>query len=85
MLSLLEKFYNKLLSKNEEHFNKNNNNKAELFLPMFLALLTTQLLLLLLGKFLWNNFLVAKIGGIKKLDSIFELFAISLLLRLLIG
>lgn len=84
MLSLLEKFYNKLLSNNEEHFNK-NNNKAELFLPMFLALLTTQLLLLLLGKFLWNNFLVAKIGGIKKLDSIFELFAISLLLRLLIG
>lgn len=85
MLSLLESFYNKLLSNNNEHFNKNNNNKAELFLPMFLALLTTQLLLLLLGKFLWNNFLVSKIGGIKKLNSIFELFAISLLLRLLIG
>ena len=83
MFSLLEKFYGQLLvNNNREHFQK---SKTELMLPFFLAVLTTQLLLLILGKFLWNNYLVSKIAGVKKLDSILELFAISLLLRLVIG
>ena len=43
------------------------------------------IILLLLGKWLWNTYLVNSVSGINKIDSIWELFGISILIKLLIN
>ena len=79
MINILEKFYSKVMPIREDF----NNNKAVSYLPFILAVITTQILLLLLGKFLWNNYLVRTVTIIKPIESIFEILALSLLFNLI--
>ena len=60
MLHILEKFYSKILPVREDFHNekKINMNNA---LPFVLAIITSQIILLMLGKFLWNNYLVKNV------------------------
>tara|TARA_B100001093_G_scaffold292130_1_gene278853 strand:- start:1890 stop:2138 length:249 start_codon:yes stop_codon:yes gene_type:complete len=82
MFQVLEKFYSAILPE-DEHFNM--NNKMAKIIPAILAMITVQILLLFFGKYLWNNFLVKKVTGIKPLESVLELVAISILLKLLVN
>jgi len=81
MITVLEKFYSKIMPVREDF----NNHKIANYLPFILAIITTQILLLLLGKFLWNNYLVKNITIVKPLNSVIDLMAISFLIKLVIG
>ena len=50
---------------------------------MFSAFVITMIIMLLMGKTLWNGYLVEVIPGIKKVDSVFQLAAIFLLTQML--
>ena len=81
MIQTFERFYGYLLDENE-HFV--GNQKMKNMVPFVLAVLTVEILLLLLGKFLWNNYLVDAVTVVNPIDSIIQLFAITILLRLLL-
>ena len=77
---------------NKETFNTNELSRENMkmltnyqLVAMIISVVITQLLLLLLGKWLWNNYLVNTVSGVKPLESIGHLIAISLLLKLLIN
>ena len=84
MLHILEKFYSKILPVREDFHNekKINMNNA---LPFVLAIITSQIILLMLGKFLWNNYLVKNVTIVKPINSVIDLLAISFLIKLVIG
>jgi len=50
---------------------------------MFSAFVITLIIMLLIGKTLWNGYLVEVIPGIKKVDSVFQLAAIFLLTQMM--
>ena len=52
-------------------------------LPFILAIVISQVLVLLIGKWLWNDFLSKYITVIKPVDSIWDLLAISIIITLL--
>tara|TARA_B100001093_G_scaffold469392_1_gene490088 strand:- start:249 stop:494 length:246 start_codon:yes stop_codon:yes gene_type:complete len=81
MINILEKFYSKVMPVREDF----NNNRVVNYLPFILAVITTQILLLLLGKFLWNNYLVKNVTIVNPIDSVIDLIAISFLIKLIIG
>jgi hypothetical protein len=81
MISILEKFYSKLMPIREDF----ENHKVMDTVPFILAVITTQILLLLLGKYLWNNYLVQNVTIVKPLNSVIDLLAISFLIKLVIG
>ena len=81
MIQTFERFYGYLLDENE-HFV--GNQKMKNIVPFVLAVLTVEILLLFLGKFLWNNYLVKAVTIVEPIDSIIQLFAITILLRLLL-
>lgn len=83
MISLLEKFYSKIMPLREDF--DNHKKGMESYIPLVLAIITTQILLLLLGKFLWNNYLVKTITIVKPLNSVIDLIAISFLIKLVMG
>ena len=70
MISLFEKFYSSCMKDENEHFQ--NKGGLRSMLPLLLAVVTVEILLLLVGKFLWNNYLVPAV-------------TITVLLRLLIN
>ena len=77
---------------NKETFNTNELSRENMkmltnyqLVAMIISVVITQLLLLLLGKWLWNNYLVNTVSGVKPLESIGHLIAISVLLKLLIN
>ena len=90
MSQLIEKcIYNALSYTNQEHFNVNENsaykmNKLQL-ISFILGLILCQLLLLLLGKWLWNTYLVSVIDNVRPINSIWQILGISVLLKLLIN
>jgi hypothetical protein len=75
-----------LLSR-QEHFGGGRGSAmasastAEL-LSQFIAFVLVLLLLLVFGKFLWNEFMVKYVTILKPIPSVIDLLAISLLLRL---
>ena len=81
MITILEKFYSKVLPIREDF----KNNSITTSLPFILAVITTQILLLLLGKFLWNSYLVKSVTIVKPISSVVDLIAISFLIKLVIG
>lgn len=85
MLQILEKFYSKVLVKETFEDEKNGVNvpSQQSMVPTILALITILFLQLLLGKYLWNNFLVNAFTIVKPLESIIDLIALSFLFRLL--
>jgi hypothetical protein len=78
MFNILESFYSKVVSE-EEGFTDRNYS----WLPLMLALITLILLQLLLGKVLWNNYLVRLIPAIQPARGIIDILAISFLVRLM--
>ena len=54
-------------------------------LPLLLAITIVLLLQLFIGKWLWNSFLVPAVSAVNPLKSIWDILAISFLLRLLMG
>lgn len=54
-------------------------------LPMLLAIVVVLLLQLFIGKWLWNSFLVPAVSAVNPLKSIWDILAISILARLIIG
>ena len=54
-------------------------------LPMLISVVVSQVVLLLVGKFLWNRYLVKAVSIVKPLTSIVQLFAVSVLLRLFLS
>ena len=82
MISVLEKFYSACLG-DKEHFE--GNSRLRQVLPLILSVITVEILLLLVGKYLWNNYLVGAITFVNPINSVVQLFAITVLLRLLMN
>jgi hypothetical protein len=61
-----------------EEFNGTTN-----IVPLFLALITLIVLQLLLGKYLWNNYLTRLIPAVQPAKGIIDILAISFLVRML--
>ena len=61
------------------------NDDNNLTLPYVLAFLIVLLLQLLLGRYLWNNYLVRFITIARPIPGVIDFLAISLLARLMIG
>ena len=53
-------------------------------MPFFLALTALVILQLLLGKYLWNNFLTRLVPAINPVAGIVDILAVSVLLKLLL-
>ncbi len=82
LVSVCETF----LDKDNKNSGVNNNFGIKLGAVAGAGAITfilTHLLLLFLGKFLWNNYLVNVTTIVKPLTSIFQLLAVSVLLKLL--
>lgn len=79
MFNLLESFYGKVVSQHEEGFSQKNYS----WIPIVLALITLIILQLLLGKFLWNNYLIRLIPTIQPVRGIIDILAMSFLVRLM--
>lgn len=86
MRNVIENVISKILKNNitEGFTNVNIMNKIDI-VAVIISVLLSQLLLLLLGKWLWNTYLVNSVSAINKIDSIWELFGISILIKLLIN
>jgi len=88
MQDTIEKFINKIVfSSQNEHFlggalKKVSSSKLEMF-SLFLSILIVQTILLFAGKYLWNMYLVPAVTTINPIKSVWDLVAISLLLKLL--
>jgi len=88
MRKILESFYcnqlNKILPIKEE-FKGDKHITSRDLLVFLLAYSTTMLILLLFGKFLWNNYLVKSLTIVNPVNSVFDLLALSILINLLVG
>ncbi len=76
MLNILETFYSKLTPQSTEGFNQS-------YIPLLLALLTVVILQLLLGKYLWNTFLVRIIPAVNPVSGVTDILALTLLVHLI--
>jgi hypothetical protein len=92
MLNVLEKFYSDVCgSKKKEGFQPGDMMGQGMqpttwsSLPMILALVTVLILQLLIGKWLWNNYLVKAFTVVNPLKSAIDVLALSLLARLILG
>ena len=89
MRQMIESFVvNMLVRNSKEEFSVNSVNGLHQFskyqlIAHAISLIVVNLLILLAGKYLWNNFSVKAVSGINKVSSIWELLAISILLKLL--
>ena len=89
MKNIIETFVlNQLLKNNKEEFAVDQTSRLRdiafyQLLAKLVALVVVNLLVLLFGKFLWNNYLVKVVSGVKPIESIWHLLAISILLKML--
>ena len=81
MLNILEKCVSGLMPA-VEGFEDNPLAKS---LPLIISVVVSQIVLLLVGKFLWNRYLVKAVSFAKPITSIVQLFAVSVLLRLFVS
>lgn len=83
------KFLNNIIFSNivcqKENFVENNEKSITYYqnIALIITFMITQILILLFGKFLWNNYLVRTVTIIKPIESIFEILALSLLFNLI--
>ncbi len=71
---------------NQEHYSNHvatEENKAAL-LSFFLIYLGVYLLLMVLGQFLWNNYVVDMVSVARPVNSIWHIVALSILVKLVI-
>lgn len=68
--------------------NKNDNSYKETLsytIILFSSFVITMIIMSLLGKMLWNNYLTEVIPSINKIDSVFQLLAIYLLTQMFLS
>jgi len=89
MINIIETFvFNLLTTNNKEQFTGEPMTELkkmttyQLFAQL-IALIIINALVLVFGKFLWNNYLVKVISGVNKIESVWHLLAISILLKML--
>ncbi len=87
MLQVLERFYASAcgIKKKEEFETMNPSMGGWSGLPLILALATLLILQLVVGKWLWNNYLVKAITVVNPLKSAIDVLALSLLAKLMLG
>lgn len=83
MRQILENLYSKLLPVKEDFGHKKQMRVS--VLPLILANITALVILLFLGKYLWNNYLTKLVTVVNPVESVFDLLALSILLNLLVG
>jgi hypothetical protein len=79
----IHKLVNSAVGGNRENFDNNKPVTSSDWVSFIIALLILIALQLVVGKFLWNNYLVKAIPIIQPVESIIDVLAISLLYRLL--
>ena len=84
MIQLLSKIYENFIPVKEDFNNKKHLIKNAI-IPLILAHITAMIILLFLGKFLWNNYLTKMVTIVNPVESVFDLLALSILLNLLFG
>jgi len=87
MRSVIHNFTLEFLKKiNPEGFTdtNENNNKYQLIAAL-ISLVIINVLLLFLGKWLWNDFLVNVVTIVNPIDSIWQLLAVSVLSKLILN
>ena len=75
---------NNLLNKNE-HFSNDSNKKNNLMISYVLTMVIYLVLVLFLGKWIWNNVLVRLVSNVNKVKSPVDLLWLSVLFSLLFG
>ena len=81
MFRALETFYASILSDKKEGFGEDTSRPH--WLPLLLAVLTVLVIQLLIGKFLWNGYLVRLVPAVQPVEGIIDILAISFLWRLM--
>jgi len=69
---------------NKEHFRGGSNSKSELLLALCFIIFI-QILLLFFGKYLWNNYLTKYVKSVNRIESVWHLLAISILVKLMVN
>jgi hypothetical protein len=89
MIRVIEKFYDcgiaAAVDKKKEGFEGQLEQPSPMraIIPTILSLITILILQLLVGKWLWNTFLVKALSIVNPLESVWQLLGISFLLCLL--
>ena len=91
---IIEKFFSNAMTKNKEQFMNANGqidiaalqsteNRAAVF-AFLVTYVAIYLLLLLLGKWIWNNMVVEMFSVVRPVDSIFNILGLAILVKLII-
>lgn len=90
MKNIIETFVLNLLTRTSSKEQFEVDAKSEIkklmnyqLLARIIAFVIVNALVLLFGKFLWNNYLAKLVSGVKPIDSVWQLLAISILLKML--
>lgn len=92
--NIIEKFFSNVMTKNKEQFMNANGqidiaalqsteNKAAV-MAFVITYLAIYILLLLLGKWIWNNMIVEMFSVVRPVDSIFNILGLAILVKLII-
>ena len=84
MIRVIERLINMTQSKTENFSTLDNEIVKKHKISFIIAAILVQLLLLLFVKFLWNNYLVNTITIVNPVKSVWHIWAISILLRLIV-
>jgi hypothetical protein len=77
---------NNMISGNEGFSNADDNSKnGALLLSWFLSIVIYLVLILLVGKWIWNNVLVNLVSGVNKIKNPVDLIWLHLLFSILFG
>ena len=79
---LVKQVSNNLMNK-REGFQEDGSQPGIFIASSLIAFIITQLLLVFIGKYIWNTYLVNSVTFAKPLQSGFQLFALSMLIQLL--
>jgi len=70
------------LTGNQEHFNANTNNYLSTkAIAKFIVFIIYLVILLLVGKFLWNEVLCKLVSVVKPASSVWQILGVAILLR----
>jgi hypothetical protein len=92
--NIIEKFFSNVMTKNKEQFMNANGqidiaalqsteNKAAV-MAFVITYLAIYILLLLLGKWIWNNMIVEMFSVVRPVDSILNILGLAILVKLII-
>jgi len=92
--NIIEKFFSNVMTKNKEQFMnaqgqidiaalQSTENKAAV-MAFVITYLAIYILLLLLGKWIWNNMIVEMFSVVRPVDSIFNILGLAILVKLII-